>query len=733
MPTITQLQTNFSAGEVDPTMLMRVEAGAYVNGARRLRNVGLMNTGGFEDRPCFSDVTGLNGRSRLIGFEFSVRERYVFAFQHQAVQIFRVDEDWNVLPVGTIAGRPWTGDVLYELTHAQLADVMVICHPLMKTQVIKRTGLMAFTATDLAYDATADGTRVYQPYYKFEDDAVTLTPSAASGSITLTASSPIFKAGHVGVRFRIFQTEMTINSLTSASVANATVHGIIRGKYLANPFRTTSGSAWVDVTHVMHGLTSGATVTISGANDVGGITAANLNGARTISVIDENTYSIGASAVSTISTDGGGPNVQFAVAGTPLRGWDEAVFSPVNGYPAAVCFHDQRLWFGGSPERPHGLWGSSVARYFDFGIREGRDTDSIQITLGGDIAEIRHLVSNKHLQIFSRTGEFFAPQQEGSTLSPSMAVSKQTPYGCAAVAPKEFDGATLFLQASLTAVREYLFEDSTRAYAAGAISLAAPHLIKKPYDLAVLHGTRERAEQYAFLVNEDGTLAVFFSARVEQLNGWCSWDLGKGHADDRFESVCEIDNRLFACTLRADGYRLELMGQEAATLDGSVRLSAGSPQANWTLPARYAGRTVKVVECGGDGCRGRLYLGEYLVGPGGALALDNPSAHIVAGYEPELYAKTLPPAIESRNGTLVSQIARICEAIITFDSTLAVSVAGQRLILRQVNQDQSVAPARFTGRRKFSMLGFSREPGVEVIRSVPLPMRLLGLVTKVVT
>jgi hypothetical protein len=733
MPLISTIQTNFSSGEVDPTMLMRVEAGAYVNGARRLRNVALMNTGGFEDRPCFADVRALAARSRLIAFEFSVRERYIMALQDGAVEIFRVDEEWNVTFVQRTTGRPWTEAILFELNHAQIADVMVLTHPLMRTQVIRRTGLTAFTVQNFAFDATADGTRVYQPYYKFEDDAVTLTPSGSSGAITLTASAPIFKAGHVGVRFRIFQTEMTIDAVTSATVASATVHGLIRGRYLANPFRTTSGSNQVDVTHVLHGLVTGATVTISGANDVGGITATNLNGARGITVIDENTYRITAGAASTISTDGGGPNVQFAVAGTPIRAWDEAVFSQLNGWPASVAFHDQRMWFGGSPERPHGLWSSSIARYFDFGVREGRDTDSVQITLGGDIAEIRHLVSNQHLQIFARSGEYYAPQSEGQALSQSMAVLKQTPYGCSIIAPQPFDSATLFVQASQTAVREYLFDDGQRSYLAGSISLAAPHLIKRPYDMAVLHGTRERSEQYAFLVNEDGTLAVFFSARVEQLNGWVSWEVGKGHPDDHFVSVCEIDNRLFAAIKREDGYRLEIMGNEAGTLDGSVRLSSPTPILNWTAPARYVGKTVKVVQADGTGGKPVLYLGEHVVGDGGVLALDAPATDIIIGYEPELYAKTLPPAIEGRAGTLVSQLARIAETIITFDSTLSVAVAGQRLLLRQTNQDQSVAPERFTGRKKFSMLGFSREPGVEIVRSVPLPVRVLGLVMKVVT
>ena len=723
------IQTNFSTGEIDPAMLMRPESGAYQNGLKRARNIALMNTGGGEARDGFLTMAQVTAPGRVITFEFNTRERYMFVLQDEAIEFFRVMEDFSVVDLGRQTGKIWTEDVIWEITFAQLGDIMILCHPLMKTQVVRRTGLTTFEVVDFAFDLTPDESKLFQPYFKFAPDSLTLTASASTGSITLTASDDWFLADHVGVRFRMFQTEMTITAVTSPTEATATVHGRIRGRYGSNPMRTTNGSNVVEVTHVLHGLSSGASITLIGCNDVGGIAGTAINGTRTITVIDENTYSVVAGASATLSTDGGGPNVSYEITGVPVRGWDEAVFSPVNGYPAAVTFHDQRLWLGGSPERPQALWASTIARYFDFGIRDGTEADSIQITLGGEIAEIRHLLSNRHLQIFTRTNEFYAPQVEGFTLTPDMSVQRQTPYGASAVRPVPFDGATMFVQASQTAVREFLYDDGQRAYEAGSISLAASHLIKKPFDIAVLHGTRDRPEQYAFLLNEDGSLAVFMSARVEQLAGWAPWDICGGY-QDTIKALCEIDNRLFVLTERAGSYWLELYGKEAGGLDGAVVLENATAQAAWALPARYANREVHVIELDDAGAP-RLYLGHYEVGAGGELETETPAKKIAVGYEPVVAMRTLPPYVEDRRGSMLSEKTRIAEVIMTLDQTLSFTVRGQRLILRETNQDQSDAPGAFTGRQRYSLLGWSRDPGIEISRAVPMPMRILGLVQKV--
>jgi hypothetical protein len=166
----------------------------------------------------------------------------------------------------------------------------------------------------------------------------------------------------------------------------------------------------------------------------------------------------------------------------------------------------------------------------------------------------------------------------------------QTPYGIGAVPPISFDGATLFVQKNGATVREFMYGDTDQAYASNPISILATPLIKTPVDVARLQGTSKRSEQYAVLVNADGTLAIFHSARSEKLAGWTPWATSTGHS---FRSVTGIESQLFFCVERDGAFTLEALDVDdtAHCLDGYTTLT-GAASVNWNLPARYRSKTV---------------------------------------------------------------------------------------------------------------------------------------------
>ena len=77
---------------------------------------------------------------------------------------------------------------------------------------------------------------------------------------------------------------------------------------LSNPIATTNGSTTVTVTDTSHGAVLGDSVTLSGASDTGGVTAANLNKEHEIvGITSDNAYTItvASAASSTVSSGGG--------------------------------------------------------------------------------------------------------------------------------------------------------------------------------------------------------------------------------------------------------------------------------------------------------------------------------------------------------------------------------------------------------------------------------------------
>jgi hypothetical protein len=710
------IQTNFSSGELDPLMHFRSDTGAYQNGARSLRNALLFSSGGAARRCGTYNRATLPALCRIIPFDFAPDERYVLAFSNGRLDFY--DNDGQLLGNVT-TGCNWTAATIFEMTVDQVADTMIVAHQMWASQVIVRLDASLFDVSDFPFAESINGNKVYQPYYKFADDAVTIRCSTTTGTTTVTASDPVFVASMVGERIRWHDTEIELTAFTSSTVMTGTIKGTLLGEYDNNPFRTTEGSTTIEVTHVLHGFATGASLTIAGAGGVGGVTAANLNGARTITVIDDNRYSFVAGGAATSSIDGGGPSVTFSGTNLPTRNWLEQAFSASNGYPAAVAFHEGRLWFAGTPGLPDGLFSSRLFEYFAFDVGDGTPGDSIQVTLGASqLANIRHLVSNNDLQIFTANAEAAARSPRDVALTPAnIVIRQQTPYGCGTARPYPFDGATLFVQASGTAVREFIFSEAAQRYQSTDLNVLSAHLLRSPVSMDVLYGGAVRNEQYAYVVNGDGTIAVFYSARAEQLAGWTLWDQG-GAGAPKFRDLCVLGEDVFAVSERGGTFYLEKFSQTRdMTLDGATVYNAGSPTATWVVGTRYRSQTVSVVS-------GTRFLGNFAVDASGNINVGQAVSQIIVGYGYTFQIKTLPVDISLATGITVGLPKRIVRVFVGIDGALSLSISGNTLLLQQ-GAGSSPVPA--TGIYEFRLLGYQKDAFVMLTQNEPLPVTVLGM------
>ena len=722
---LKQLQTNFSSGELGPLMDMRSDTGAYANGARLIRNAMILNQGGIVRRPGTEYLATLSGNRRLVPFEFSNEERYIFAFGHNVLDVF----DTSGTKLQTITGCPWSTSELFSMTYTQFGDVMIVCSPLIPIVKITRTSISTFSVDFFEFARAPTSIKIYQPYYKYAADNVTLSSSGTTGNVTITSSAAHFSSGHVGTRIRWFENEILITGYISSTQVSGNIGGTLEAHYDIDPFRTSDGSNVVEVTHINHGMSAGATITIIGANGFAGISSNQLNGSRSITIIDSDRYSFVAGANASESADGGGPHVRFQGANIATRTWDEQAFSSVRGWPGAVCFHEGRLWFGGAYSIPNGLWASMIGLYNNFFTDEGLDNESIQIQISSeDFSSVLHLVSNRHLQIFTATGEFYVPKgtQGGSITPTNIYIARQTPYGSSTVTPLPFDGATTFVQSSKSAIREFIYTDTQQSYNSPNLSLLAGHLIDQPVDLGISYGTSGRPEQYLYIVNQNGTIAGFLSARAEKIAAWCLWTASHSSGTANFKSVVTVGSKIYMVVQRGADYFLEL---QAATdldlsLDCATTYTSGSPSDTWTIGSQYYSTTVSVVS-------GNYYIGDYAVDGSGNITIDAAVDEITVGYSYTVTVETLPANAQLPDGFYTGRQKRISRAILALDSTLAVSVNGNNFILRQVTDDLSLDPTPFTGKTDFYILGYNRDATITITQTEPLPMRLLGVATEV--
>lgn len=210
-----RLKTSFTAGELAPELMGRPDLRAYENGARSLRNVFILPTGGITRRPGLRFLAALPGQARLISFEFSTEQTYLLALTAGRITVFRHD-----VAVASIT-VPYTEAQLDQVAWTQSADTLLLTHPDVAPQRITRTGHTSWNLTPWSFTA--------EPFARFADPAVTLAASATIGAVTLTASAPVFAAGHAGTPLRIGGRRVRITAVASPTSATAQVLETLSG------------------------------------------------------------------------------------------------------------------------------------------------------------------------------------------------------------------------------------------------------------------------------------------------------------------------------------------------------------------------------------------------------------------------------------------------------------------------------------------------------------------------
>ncbi len=736
--------TNFQYGEISPSLVSRTDSAIYNSSAQSVKNFFIRTEGGVAKRGGFQalhDFTGITENTairqqvRLIPFIFSDDEQYVIAFSHQKCEIFFIDPVTGALSLATTltqdvdsAALQWDQAYLHEMTYAQGGDILFLSHNTFMCQQIVRTGLNSFQVEQFNFVLQAGGAKIFQPYYHFHPTGMTLDPSASTGnSITVTTSAAYFDTTgkHVGITLLYHGSEIYITSVQSSTQATGRVVDELFVELDPNAVRTTDGSTNLEITQINHGMSTGDSITIRNATSVGGVSAGNVNGTRSItSIIDENRYIVVGGGSANTSEDGGG-FIQI-VTHAPTTEWMEQSYSQLRGYPAAVGFHENRLWFGGTLSQPDTVWASKSGLFYNFDIGTAQDDDGLELVMSiGEVATIRHFVSNRDIHIFTAGSEFFIPTFENQPITPSNArVKRQTSFGSSFVRPQPFYGATIFSQIGGKMIRQFVFDDSQQAYKADPISLLSSHLISDPVQMCVISGAVNTAESFVFAQNFTGEIAVYNLNRVEGVAGWTRFE-----TNGSFHSVTAIGNRVFAVikTNLGSGTNSFVFTE----LNQNVSLDLGNTYTGtagvFTVSNFFEnGAQVDVISA-------TDYLGKFTVSGGqinvSAVDASLTSCQVGFGFDVEL--KTNPIDVNTAIGPETGQPRSLSRVILDMSETLSVSVNNKKLIIRKVNNDFSQPRQAVTGKREFYLLGYNKDPQVTVTQTAPMFIQVNGLVAEV--
>jgi len=514
MTRVLQLQSNFTVGELDPLLRARVDLAQYNNALERAKNVVVQPQGGVRRRPGLKflhDFGNSFSEFKLIAFEYSVTDSYILVFVDQRMYVFKdgvlqtnINGSGNDYATTTI-----TAAMLNELNYTQAVDTLILVHEDLEPQRILRNSDTSWTIGALPID--------FVPQYAFVVDVheptYSITPSAITGNITITASSTTTDNGTAQAGT---STTITLKSATSFSVDDQP-----NGMWI----HITGGTGAGQKRHIEDYVASTKIVTVYGGwdtapdntsqyainpfeDDVVGSYIYNKNGFGKARIVRYDSHTVVQAYV----------EVPFFSADPIVSGdWEiengyEDTWSASRGWPRSAAFHEGRLYFGGSTSRPNTIWGSRVSEYYNFDPRTALDDDGVEATLNTkQLNAIVNMAASSDLRIFTTGGEFVVIQTTANPITPSnFLVRSQTSLGAQAGVPiEDLNGATVFVQRQGKSLVGFQFSDSIAAYNARVLSVLSSHLIKDPIDLAVSRSSASDESDRIFLVNTDGTMTVY--------------------------------------------------------------------------------------------------------------------------------------------------------------------------------------------------------------------------------
>ena len=658
---IFNLQSNLNKGELDPLLLGRSDLESYYGGLKQAKKVLALPQGGVTRRHGTRYIKTLGGPARLESFKFSSDDQYLLAFEDNKMLVFKegvlqtnISGSGNDYLTTTV---PLS--VLYTMDYTQSYDTIILTHKDMAPKVITRT-------SDTAW-AIADITFTNQPQYNF-DDGDSPTPTATVQDLT-------FANVNKGDRYRL-------------SVDDFLTEDIV--------WSDTASENEIRIADALHALdnTGRSGITVSAASLVYTITFGG-DSAGPYGLVTATPYftqSVDFEGDSTITTTG--------------ISKDEDSWSSTRGWPVCSTFHGNRLWFGGSRDRPSTVWGSVIGDYYNFDKGKARDDELVELVIDSDeLNAINHLVSNKKLQILTVGQHFFIPED---VITPNSSVISVNNEGCGIAAPVKLD--TDILYSNRTGKRLNVFEimNEYQPTTTRTISVLASHLINSPVSMAASRGTSSSDANYIYIVNFDGTMTVLNLLKNEGVEGFTDWVTAGS-----LSSVAIADDELYMVVLRDNSnYLLEKI-DSAAFFDSTVFGTSTDTVDMAHLSGAVSGK--------GDG---------YSLGSkdgGGSVVFSRTYASLQAGYEFTPTIQTMPVNIVLGNGPQVSKKKRKRRAFIRVKDTAGLVVDGTAIPDRSLGAEPFAAITPATEQKTVKLRGWDRDATITITQSTPYPMTVLSI------
>lgn len=204
---------SFAGGEITPRLYGRTDIVKYQTGAEVIENFIPRPEGGLMRRHgtrYAGEVKTSANVTRLVPFIFSTTQAYILEFGNN---YFRVWKDYGQVAGPEENATTYTTAQIPDLTFAQSADTLYVCHPSHTPRKITRTSDTNWSVTDLNL-AKGPFTALNTVDTQHVFCTVTGSNYDPGDSVTIQSNAAIFASGHAGSYFFMEERYYSDNSVT---------------------------------------------------------------------------------------------------------------------------------------------------------------------------------------------------------------------------------------------------------------------------------------------------------------------------------------------------------------------------------------------------------------------------------------------------------------------------------------------------------------------------------------
>lgn len=764
------LLRSFAGGEITPELAGRIDLTKYQTGLALARNFITLPHGPAARRPGFEFVRAAGDSThqvRLIPFAFSATQTVVLEFGHEYIR-FHI-EGATLLDPGTglpyQIATPYQSADLFDLHHAQSADIITITHPGYAARELARNGATDWTLTAISFappsgaptgitatptiasaDTDKNKTLTFYKVTAVATDGVTesLPSVSASANNNLSLAGNFNTITWTGVdgasRYNVYKLRGGIYGYIGQVRPQSTVLISIASATRYDDFFVFTRRVRV-TTSTAHGYTTGDYITVSGTQRIDGFYKITVESTTVFTFAKSLSDSVGSVAGGTVSLASLVLTDDNVLADTTQSPPEDviALNEGAGDYPAATTYHEQRRWFAGTTNKPQVLWATRTGTESNLTSSiPSREADGMELRIAASqYNQIRHLVALSDLIALTAGGEFRIYAEGAPAITPTSVTIKPQGYsGASNVQPAVTSGSILYVQAQGSRVRELAYSWEANAYRTTDVSIMAPHRFN---GFTVSQMAYSRApDAILWAVRNDGTLLGMTYVPDQQVYGWHAHD-----TDGTFESVCVVaeanEDVLYTVVRRTIGgtalryierlhTRMFTAQEDAFYVDSGLTYD-GTPVTTLSGLSHLNGKVVDILA---DGA-----VHPQRTVSGGSITLDYAASKVHVGLPMTSDLRTLPLAMEGAQAAGQGTVKNINKVHLRVSQSSVVQAGPAFNRLREyparaVSDPYGSAPALRDGELSLTIdPSWNQDAALCVRQSLPLPLTVLSMTLEI--